>query len=151
MRKKIDTSSRGETRALNAYVKLMRASEALTRRIHGHVTEAGLTVTQFGVLESLYSLGSLSQREIGRKILKSSGNITLVIDKLEQRGLVKRKRSTEDRRLYAVTLTPVGLRVIKGMFPRHKARVAEEMQSLTGAEQEELSRLCRKVGVGGNA
>jgi MarR family 2-MHQ and catechol resistance regulon transcriptional repressor len=137
---------RGEARALNAYVKLMRASEAVTARIHRHVTDAGLTVTQFGVLEALYSLGPLSQREIAGKILKSSGNITLVIDKLEKRGLVKRERSTEDRRSYAVDLTPAGRRVIRGIFPRHAARVVEEMKALTGEEQEELSRLCRKVG-----
>ncbi len=140
--------SRDEVRALNAYVKLMRASEAVTARIHRPVADAGLTVTQFGVLEALYNLGPLSQRDIARKILKSTGNITLVIDKLEARGLVKRERSKKDRRLYAVGLTPAGRRMIRSMFPRHAARVADEMKALTIAEQEELSRLCRKMGRG---
>lgn len=141
--------SKNEARALNAYVKLMRASESVTARIHRHVTDAGLTVTQFGVLESLYSLGPLSQREIAGKILKSSGNITLVIDNLEKRGLVKRERSKEDRRSYAVDLTAAGRKMIGTIFPRHAAKVVEEMKALTGAEQEELSRLCRKVGLKG--
>ncbi len=57
-------------------VKLMRASEAVTARIHRRLTEIGLTMTQFGFWRPLYSLGSLNQREIARKILKSSGNIT---------------------------------------------------------------------------
>ncbi len=139
--------SKGEARALNAYVKLMRASESMTARIHRHLTDAGLTVTQFGVLEALYSRGPLSQRDIGRKILKSSGNITLVIDNLEKRGLVKRERSKEDRRYYAVDLTATGRRMIGTIFPRHAAKVVEEMKALTGAELEELSRLCRKVGM----
>ena len=147
MKKTNYKGGRDEVRALNAYVKLMRASEAVTGRIHGHLTDAGLTVTQFGVLEALYSLGPLSQRDIGRKILKSSGNITLVIDNLEKRGLVKRERSKEDRRYYAVDLTAAGRKMIGAIFPRHAAKVVEEMKSLTGAEQEELSRLCRKMGL----
>ena len=141
--------TRKEARALTAYVKLMRASEAVTVRIHRPVVDAGLTVTQFGVLEALYSLGPLSQRDIARKILKSTGNITFVIDKLEQRGLVRRERNRKDRRLYAVDLTQAGRRMIRSMFPRHAARVVREMKSLTVSEQEELSRLCRKVGLGG--
>lgn len=139
--------SKDEARALNAYVKLMRASESVTARIHTHLVPNGLTPTQFGVLEALSSLGPLNQREIGRKILKSSGNITLVIDNLEKRGLVKRERSKEDRRSYAVDLTVAGRKLIGTIFPRHAAKVVEEMKALTGAEQEELSRLCRKVGL----
>jgi MarR family 2-MHQ and catechol resistance regulon transcriptional repressor len=125
----------------------MRASESVTTRIHRHLTDAGLNVSQFGVLEALYHLGPLNQTEIGQKILKSSGNITLVIDNLEKRGLVKRRRSAEDRRFYAVDLTAAGRRLIASIFPRHAAKVLEEMKALTSAEQEELSRLCRKMGL----
>ena len=151
MKKTNYKGSKSEVRALNAYVKLMRASEAVTARIHRHVTDAGLTVTQFGALEALYNLGPLNQRDIARKILKSSGNITLVIDNLEKRGLVKRERSKEDRRSYAVNLTASGRKLIGAIFPRHAAKVVEEMKALTGAEQEELSRLCRKMGLKGEA
>jgi MarR family 2-MHQ and catechol resistance regulon transcriptional repressor len=147
MKKTNYKGSRDEVRAINAYVKLMRASESMTARIHRHLIDAGLTVTQFGVLEALFNLGPLSQRQIAGKILKSSGNITLVIDKLEKQGLVKRERSTDDRRLYAVDLTPAGRRVINGIFPRHAAKIVEEMKALTNAEQDELSRLCRKMGL----
>ncbi len=147
MQKSNYCGSKDEVRALNAYVKLMRASETITARIHRPVIDAGLTVTQFGVLEALLNLGPLSQRDIGRKILKSSGNITLVIDKLEQLGLVRRERSAEDRRYYAVSLTPAGRKLISGIFPRHAAKVAEEMKVLSREEQEELSRLCRKMGL----
>ncbi len=138
--------TKDETRALNAYVKLMRASESVSARIHGHVAQAGLTVSQFGALEALYHLGPLSQRELAEKILRSSGNMTMVIDNLEKRGLVKRKRNKEDRRFYSVRLTAGGQRLIGSLFPRHAAKVVEEMNALSRTEQEELSRLCRKVG-----
>jgi MarR family 2-MHQ and catechol resistance regulon transcriptional repressor len=64
-----------------------------------------LTISQFGVLETLYHLGAMCQTEIGSKLLRSGGNITLVIDNLEKQGLVRRQRDTEDRRLVNIHLT----------------------------------------------
>ncbi len=108
----------------------------------------GLTGSQFGALEALYHLGPLNQTEIARKLLKSGGNITLVIDNLEKRELVLRRRDEEDRRVLTVHLTDQGHRMIRELFPRHAAAIAEEMSALTIAEQEDLGRLCRKVGLG---
>ena len=87
-----------EMKALSAYVKLMRAAESITARAHRHLSSFGLTISQFGVLEALFHLGPLSQKDIGQKILRSSGNITMVIDNLEKRGLVRRERDRQDRR-----------------------------------------------------
>jgi len=140
--------TKDEVRALKTYVKLMRASESVSARIHGQLAATVLTVSQFGVMEALYHLGPLSQGELAKKILRSSGNITMVIDNLEERGLVKRERNRQDRRFYAVRLTSEGRRLIGSIFPRHAAKIVEEMKSLTRSEQEELSRLCRKVGLG---
>jgi MarR family transcriptional regulator, 2-MHQ and catechol-resistance regulon repressor len=96
------TGAKDEMRALNAYVKLTRASKTVSSRIHRHFGDAGLTVSQFGVLEAIYHVGPLSQAELAKKILKSTGNITMVIDNLEKRGLVRRERKQGDRRYYAV-------------------------------------------------
>ena len=62
-----------EVRALNAYVKLIRASESVSARIHRHLAAVGLSISQFGVLEALYHLGPLSQAEIAKKVLKERG------------------------------------------------------------------------------
>ena len=91
-------------------------------------------------------LGPLSQRDLAQKLLKSGGNITMVIDNLEKRQLVKRDRQTEDRRFITVCLTEKGRHLITEVFPRHVAAVTEEMSILTDSEQEELSRLCRRLG-----
>jgi MarR family 2-MHQ and catechol resistance regulon transcriptional repressor len=147
MKKTHYKGTRDEVRALNAYVKLMRASESVSARIHGHLVDAGLTVSQFGAMEALYHVGPLNQGELAKKILKSSGNITMVIDNLEKRGLVKRERRSEDRRFYTVQLTIEGRRLIGSIFPRHASKIIEEMNTLTRTEQEELARLCRKVGL----
>lgn len=139
--------ARDETAALNAYVKLVRAAESVSALVHGHLADAALTVSQFGVLEALYHLGPLSQAELAKKILKSTGNITMVIDNLERRGLVRRERSSEDRRYYSIHLTPEGKKTIGKIFPDHAIKILRVMKVLTAEEQKTLGKLCRKLGL----
>ena len=139
--------AKDETRALNAFVKLTRASETISTRIQRHLGEDGLTVSQFGVLEAIYHVGPLSQADLAKKILKSTGNITMVIDNLEKRDLVKRERKEGDRRYYAVRLTSEGEKLISSIFPRHAGKIVETMNVLTKTEQEKLGQLCRKLGL----
>lgn len=132
--------------ALGTYVKLVRASEATTARIHQHLAAARLTTSQFGVLEALLHLGPLCQRDLAAKILRSSGDLTLVIDNLERAGLAVRGRSQADRRYVVVSLTGKGRQVIEEVFARHAEVITAELSVLTSAEQKELGRLCRKLG-----
>lgn len=135
-----------EVRALDAFIKLVRAADSVSSRIHRHLDASQLTISQFGVLEAIYHLGPLTQRELGAKLLKSGGNMTLVIDNLEKRQLAKRDRQTDDRRCILVHLTEQGRALIEEVFPRHVAAVVQEMGLLSAAEQEELARLCRRLG-----
>ena len=135
-----------EARALDAYIKLMRAADSVTTRIHRHLSTVNLTISQFGVLEAIFHLGSLSQRDLAEKLLKSGGNMTMVIDNLEKRQLVKRERSVEDRRFVSVCLTEEGRQLISDIFPHHVEAVVEEMKILTASEQEELGHLCLRLG-----
>ena len=147
MKRTLYKGTRDEVRALGTFVKLVRAAESVTTRIHQHLIDAGLTVSQFGVLEALYHIGPLSQVNIAKKVLKSSGNITMVIDNLEKSGLVKRERKKDDRRYYIVQLTDEGRKLIGSIFPRHAAKIMEEMMILSSTEQETLGNLCRKLGL----
>ncbi len=134
--------------ALDTFIKLTRANNSLLARIAQRGTHPGLSVSQFGTLEALYHLGAMSQTEICNKLLKSGGNTTLVIDNLEKRGLVKRRRDPHDRRVIMVELTESGLELISAIFPRHAQVIAEEMSVLTPEEQEQLGALCKKLGKG---
>ncbi|GFE60946.1 MarR family winged helix-turn-helix transcriptional regulator [Geobacter sp. AOG2] len=134
-------------RALNTYTKLMRAAESVTSRVGRTMGASDLTISQFGVLEALLHKGPLCQRDIAAKILKSTGNITLVIDNLEKRGLVRRERTNEDRRYLTIQLTEHGLELIQDVFTRVEAAIVEEMQVLTNDEQEALGGLCKKLGI----
>ncbi|HEY9778815.1 MAG TPA: MarR family transcriptional regulator [Leptolyngbyaceae cyanobacterium] len=132
--------------ALDTFIKLVRATETVSNRIHRHLAETDLTVSQFGVLEALFHLGPLNQRDLAEKLLKSGGNMTLVIDNLEKRELVKREREVDDRRCIKVCLTQKGHQLISRIFPSHVAAVVNEIGILTPDEQKELGRLCRKLG-----
>ncbi|MEM6429057.1 MAG: MarR family transcriptional regulator [Deinococcota bacterium] len=134
-------------RALDVYIKLDRAAGAVSSRINAHLADYSLTVSQFGVLEALYHLGHLRQKDLAQKILKSTGNITLVIDNLVKRNLVTRKRDKRDRRAIYIHLTEAGKALIDNIFPKHVAIVEAEMNVLSPAEQDELARLCRKLGL----
>ncbi len=137
---------RVERLALSTYLKLTRASETLWTRLAPGLQRHDLTPSQFGVLEALYHLGSMNQRDLGERILKSSGNMTLVIDNLEKRGLARRERSVEDRRYIQVHLTEEGERLIRRVFPAHADAITRQLAVLTQEEQRALGNLCRKLG-----
>src|SRR2546430_6740470 len=124
-----------EVRALDAYIKLARATTSVGVRLSRPLAEAGLTPTQVGVVEALLHLGPLGQRVLGDKLLMSGGNITTVVDNLERRGLVRRERRGDDRRHVTVHLTPEGRRLISRVFPGHVAAIVEAFSALTAAER----------------
>lgn len=134
-----------ERLALRTYVRLVRTVSEMSMRLHQPLAGAGLTESQFGVLEALLHLGPMHQGELARKILRTSGNVTLVVDHLEKRGLVRRERGSADRRFIKVHLTSSGESLVRALFPEHAARLAEEMSALTEGEQREMGRLCRRL------
>lgn len=137
-----------EVLALDTFIKFQRANNAFEARIARHATLQDLTETQFAVLEALYHLGPMCQSEIGAKLLKSGGNITLVLDNLEKHGYVVRQRMTEDRRMVRVSLTEAGQAKIASVFPNHVDAIVQEMGVLDADELRELGRLLKKLGTG---
>jgi MarR family 2-MHQ and catechol resistance regulon transcriptional repressor len=134
------------TLALDTWIKLSRAADSFGARLMQHGTLDDLTISQFGVLESLHHLGPMRQSAIGLKLLRSGSDITMVVDNLERRGLVRRDRDPADRRAVLVSLTDAGRALIERIFPHHVAAIVEEMSVLNPDEQETLGSLCRKLG-----
>jgi MarR family 2-MHQ and catechol resistance regulon transcriptional repressor len=95
----------------------------------------------------VFHKGPLTQRELGRKVLTSAGNMTDVMDKLERRGLVRRARSVADRRAVRVELTPAGRDLIQSLFPRHARDIEATMAALSGEELQQLSALLKRLGL----
>jgi MarR family 2-MHQ and catechol resistance regulon transcriptional repressor len=140
--------TKSEISALNTFIKLVRASDSAISRVNNSFTRSKLTWSQLNTLDALYHLGPLSQKELGKKISKSGGNITLVVDNLEKQYLVKRERGKEDRRLFIINLTDKGKKVFEEIFPEYLILIKNVMNTLTDSEQKELQRLCKKIGLG---
>ena len=135
--------------ALGGFVKLRRAVNSLTARLNPVLQqEHALTESQFGVLEALWHLGPMPQARLCEKLLVSGSNLTTVIDNLERNGLVRRDPNPDDRRAWLIRLSDSGKALIARAFPAHAARVRALLGVLTQAEQRELGRLCRKLGLG---
>ncbi len=138
--------SEKEVRTLNTFIKLMRSTESLNNRLNMHLSENNLTVSQFGVLEALLHVGPQNQRELGARLLKSGGNITMVIDNLCKSGWVERTPDPTDRRAMIISLTDAGETFIKDFFPKHLERIVGEFDILDPEELEQLGVLAKKVG-----
>ncbi len=136
-----------EKRALSCLINLFRCTSALSERVHRHLAEDSLSERQFAALEAIYHLGPMDQRSICKKLLTSGGNMTMVIDNLETRELVKRVVDKKDRRRKVVELTKSGRELIKRVFAHHVKVVVEELSALSIDEQEKLRSLCRTLGV----
>jgi MarR family 2-MHQ and catechol resistance regulon transcriptional repressor len=107
----------------------------------------GISASQFSAMKVLRIHGKLAQRDIAKYILKSGGNITILVDNLETLGLVVRDRDTKDRRVVYVSLTEKGETLFDELYPGHLERIRETMAGLTEAECHQLIALLQKVSI----
>lgn len=135
-----------QDRALRVWVTLARCYTTFGRAVAAKVAEYDLTVPQFGILEALHHLGPLSLGELAGKLLVTGGNVTYIMDRLEDEGLVTRERSGEDRRVVEGRLTPEGRALVEDVFPGHVEFIDELVDALEPREQDELRRLLKKLG-----
>lgn len=139
--------SKKEIEALKSYIKLIRSAEVVSSKINLELINFRLTESQFGVLDALFHLGPMKHRELGKKILKSGGNITMVINNLEKRELVQRRRSEKDKREFIIHLTPKGKIKIKESLPIIVKKIKKHFEILSKDEQRELQFLCKVIGL----
>lgn len=130
---------------VHAYVRLVRAAEALHAAVSRELVLEGLTASQFSTMKALKMQGPLAQRDIAKYLLKTGGNVTVVIDNLERQGYVTRIRDTEDRRIVFVRLTPAGEALFDRVYPDHLNRIRATVGPLTDAECETLLDLLEKL------
>lgn len=139
--------SERERRALDVYIKLARGYDAVVRELADRLEERdGLALIQLGILEALLHLGPLERPRLESKLLVPPENLTATLDHLERGELVSRRRDPEDRRRVEVHLTDDGRELVRDVFPRHAADVADLLSALDPEEQAELGRLCERLG-----
>jgi MarR family transcriptional regulator, 2-MHQ and catechol-resistance regulon repressor len=135
------------SQSLKLFIVLSRAYKAINEHVNKAIQASGLNPTEFAVLELLYHKGDQPMQQIGGKILLASGSITYVVDKLEQKGMLKRIACPKDRRVTYAQITEEGKKFIEEIFPEHAEQIHELMSSLTEDEKEQAIALLKKLGL----
>jgi MarR family 2-MHQ and catechol resistance regulon transcriptional repressor len=133
--------------SLKLYIVLSRAFRAVNEEVNKVIQQRGLNPTEFAVLELLYHKGDQPLQQIGGKILLASGSITYVVDKLEQKGFLRRIGCPKDRRVTYAQITEEGKKLIEDMFPEHSQRIHELMGALEPEEKQQVIELLKKLGL----
>ncbi|MES2178913.1 MAG: MarR family transcriptional regulator [Gemmatimonadota bacterium] len=143
----VATSDPAEARALKLWVVLSRAHAAITRHATEDIAQHDISQMEFAILEVLHAKGPLLLGEIQRKVLVTSGGITYLVDRLAEKGLVKREECPSDRRARYAVLTPAGSELIGRIFPAHAKAIAKAVGGLSAAEQAQATELLKKLGI----
>lgn len=132
---------------VHVWLVLWKAARAVEAYAQISIAELEICGSDFAVLEALLHKGPLPVNEIGRKVLLTSGSITVAVDRLETKGLVERRASGTDRRARIVHLTKEGRRLIERAYAKHAADMEQiAAASLTTPERATLIRLLKKIG-----
>ncbi len=132
---------------VHVFLVLWKAARAVETYAENSITELEMCGSDFAVLEALLHKGPLPINEIGKKVLLTSGSITVAVDRLESKGLVERRASGTDRRARIVHLTKAGKELITRVYADHASDMEQlAAASLSRAERETLIRLLKKIG-----
>jgi len=125
--------------------ELVRAYQAFKSYDDAHIRQLGLTSSQFDVIATLGNTPGMTFNKLAEKTLTTKGELTGVIDRLEKKGLVRRKVPPEDRRSFLAVLTQAGERVFEETFPAHIAYLKQRFEKLDEQELEQLQVALEKV------
>ena len=125
---------------------LGKASKAVERIDRESIADTGLNQSDFMIMEALMHKGPLPINTIGKKILLTSGSMTAAVNRLENKGFLKRIQDPGDGRRFYLHLTGAGHAVIKRAYAAHKANLEKITEVLSAEEAEEAVRLLKKIG-----
>src|SRR5437899_6829153 len=132
---------------VHVFLVLWKAARAVQAYAEKSISELEMCGSDFAVLEALLHKGPLPINEIEKKVLLTSGSITVAVDRLETKGLVERRAHGTDRRARVVHLTKAGRKLITRVYADHAADMEMlAFASLTRAERKTLIRLLKKIG-----
>jgi DNA-binding MarR family transcriptional regulator len=126
----------------HATMDVLSTMEAIALRPH-ELSHAG-----FVMLMTIWTTGPRETRELASVLRVTKGAIVGAVNTLQRRSLVKRHRSTEDKRLVTVSLTDAGTELVARVQRDWHALEREITSGLTAQEQRTLAALCRKMAAG---
>jgi DNA-binding MarR family transcriptional regulator len=128
--------------------RLLVLARLIERRLDATAAEFGVHRSEGDVLFTLRRAGPphrLSPTALSASLLVSTGTMTNRLDRLEARGLVRRRPNPDDRRGLAIELTEAGIALADRAVEVHVAREEELLAGLDARERAQLTRLTRKL------
>ena len=141
------TTEQTKISAPRLWLVLARAYGSIANYIEGSFVSQGLGLSDFMVLEVLLHTGPLTISAIGEKVLLASASMTSAIDRLEKRGLVRRKTCDSDRRIRFVELTDCGKAFIEEIYARHEKDLEAVISVLDDEERRVMYDGLKRIGL----
>lgn len=127
------------------WIRFLRFNLISNKKLQDDLEKLDLTPPQFYVLATIGYAGGLPFGEIGEKMMVTVSNLTGIVDRLEEKGLVARERDVHDRRVIRVRLTEKGSKLYKNTIPLFEKSISQFFSPLDKSQQKELSSLLRKL------
>ncbi|WP_379130229.1 MarR family winged helix-turn-helix transcriptional regulator [Paenibacillus sp. sgz500958] len=143
-----NVNDKDEAASLKLFVVLSKAYRSLMDHAVKDMKSYGLSSAEFMVLEVLYHRTRIPLQQIGEKILVTSGSITYNIDKLENKGLLKRVPCSDDRRVTYAEITEAGRELFDEIFPKHVSSIHHLMGGLSTEEKDQAIDFLKRLGKG---
>ena len=130
-----------------AHLALLRTAAVVERQFEQLLRPFGLTLTQYNVLRILRGAGGdgLCRNEVGERLLREVPDVTRLLDRMKAQKLIRRVRSTKDRRMVRTEITPKGLEILaeldKTVREQHCARLSHLGEERLKALVETLTEL----------
>jgi DNA-binding MarR family transcriptional regulator len=145
-----DTETRATAQdhhALRLWLRLLACTNLIEAGIRSRLrTQFDTTLPRFDLMSQLWRYpGGLKMNELSRHLMVTGGNVTGIVDPLEQDGLVERTPEPADRRAYRVRLTRAGRKAFAEMARAHEGWIVELLGGLTRREQADTYRLLARL------
>ena len=127
------------------WIRFLRFNLISNKKLQDDLEKLDLTLPQFYVLATIGYAGGLPFGEIGEKMMVTVSNLTGIVDRLEEKGVVARERDAHDRRVIRVRLTEKGSKLYKNTIPLFEKSISQFFSPLDKSQQKELSSLLRKL------
>jgi DNA-binding MarR family transcriptional regulator len=137
-----ERGARSQHWAVPAWVRLARVYHKIDHALVTQLRGQGLTLAQFDVLAHVGAAQGLTQQELARRLLVTKGNVTQLLDRMAESGLIERR---QEGRCNRISLTDAGRRLYETAVPQHEAEIARLLSALPTEDQRSLAFLLRRL------
>ena len=131
--------------AITLWAALGDAYTAMAAHATADAARHGFSLAELAVLDVLHRRGPMLLGELQRHVSVSSGGATFLVDRLEGKGLVRRKSCADDRRATFAALTSKGARMLARIRPKHVRAIRKAAAGLSGKHQRAATKLLREL------